>query len=290
MATNTPNPSSPPTAHSTRKNWIVLALALALGGLAAYAASNYLSERMAEIDARANEIDTLQIVVAKASLPAGASITADSVAVREIPRTWAHSGAITPDQYSRAESLALAYPAAAGEPILWAQLEGRRAPTFSARLQSGQRAVTVPVDEISSLSGMVEPGDRIDIVVSARNETRSFTFTLLQNVQVLATGSVADPEAPETQGLPRSYTTITLDTSPEDAKRVIAAREVGRVTALLRAPGDLAAVSGAITDARTLLGLPAGDGKGISSVPVIYGGGPITSGLQMSSRAEAPED
>ena len=52
-------------------------------------------------------------------------------------------------------------PAAAGEPILWAQLEGRRAPTFSARLQSGQRAVTVPVDEISSLSGMVEPGDRI---------------------------------------------------------------------------------------------------------------------------------
>ena len=290
MATNTSNPASPPTLRSSRKNWIVLALALALGGLAAYAASNYLSERMAEIDARANEIDTLQIVVAKASLPAGASITADSVAVREIPRTWAHSGAITPDQYSRAESLTLAYPAAAGEPILWAQLEGRRAPTFSARLQSGQRAVTVPVDEISSLSGMVEPGDRIDIVVSARNETRNFTFTLLQNVAVLATGSHADPEARDAQGQPRSYTTITLDTSPEDAKRVIAAREIGRVTALLRAPGDITPVSTAITDGRKLLGLPDGDGKGISSVPVIYGGGPITSGLQMSSRAEAPED
>jgi pilus assembly protein CpaB len=290
MATNTPNPASPPTLHSSRKSRIVLAVALTLGGLAAYAASNYLSERMAEIDARANEVDTVQVVVAKASLPAGASITADAVAVREIPRIWAHSGAITPDQYSRAESLALAYPAAAGEPILWAQLEGRRAPTFSARLQSGQRAVTVPVDEISSLSGMVEPGDRIDIVVSARNETRNFTFTLLQNVAVLATGSHADPEARDAQGQARSYTTITLDTSPEDAKRVIAAREVGRVTALLRAPGDIAAVSGAITDARKLLGLPAGDGYGISAVPVIYGGGPITSGLQMTSRAEAPAD
>ena len=290
MATNTPNPASPPPLRSSRKNWIVLAVALALGGLAAYAASHYLSERMAEIDARATEFDTVQVLVAKASLPAGASITANTVAVREIPRTWAHSGAITPDQYSRAESLTLAYPAAAGEPILWAQLEGRRAPTFSARLQSGQRAVTVPVDEISSLSGMVEPGDRIDIVVSARNETRNFTFTLLQNVAVLATGSHADPESPDAQGQARSYTTITLDTSPEDAKRVIAAREVGRVTALLRAPGDIAAVSGAITDARTLLGRPAGEGKAISSVPVIYGGGPITSGLQMSSRAEAPED
>ena len=65
MVTNTPNPASPPTLRSSRKNWVVLAVALALGGLAAYAASNYLSERMAEIDARANEIDTLQIVVAK---------------------------------------------------------------------------------------------------------------------------------------------------------------------------------------------------------------------------------
>ena len=71
MVTNTPNPASPPTLRSSRKNWVVLAVALALGGLAAYAASNYLSERMAEIDARANEIDTVQIVVAKASPIAG---------------------------------------------------------------------------------------------------------------------------------------------------------------------------------------------------------------------------
>src|SRR5690606_41334599 len=103
MATNTPNPSSPPTLRSSRKNWIVLALALALGGLAAYAASNYLSERMAEIDARANAVDTVQVVVAKASLPAGASITADSVAGREIPRPWAPSGAIPPAQCRRGQ-------------------------------------------------------------------------------------------------------------------------------------------------------------------------------------------
>lgn len=283
-------PPNAPAPRNARKHWIVLAVALALGGLAAYAASNYLTERMAEIDARAAAVNTVSVIVAKASLPAGASITAETVAVREIPRTWAHSGAITPDQYSRAESLALAYPAAAGEPILWAQLEGRRVPTFSARLQPGQRAVTVPVDEISSLSGMVEPGDHIDIVVSARNETRAFTFTLLQNVPVLATGSHADPDARSAEGAVRGYTTITLDTSPEDAKRVIAAREIGRVTALLRAPGDLAPVATAITDANTLLGLPAQDGKGISSVPVIYGGGPITSGLQRLPRPDTSAD
>jgi pilus assembly protein CpaB len=282
--------TSATTPPRSRKHWLLLVFALVLGALAAFAASNYLSERMAEIEARGRDAETLQLIVAKSSLPGGARITPETVAVREVPRAWAHSSAITPDQFSRAEGAALAHPAAAGEPILWAQLEGRRAPSFSARLQAGQRAVTVPVDEISSLSGMVEPGDRIDIVVSARNETRNFTFTLLQNVLVLATGSLADPGVTGGEAQRHSYTTITLDTSPEDAKRVIAAREIGRVTALLRAPDDLAAVSSAITDARKLLGLPTGDGNAVSTVPVIYGGGPITNGLQMSARAQTPHD
>lgn len=282
--------TTPPMPTRKRKNWIVLGVALALGGLAAFGTSHYLAERMAEIEARARNVATVRVVVAKTALARGAHVTPDTVAVREIPREWAHSGAITPDQFSHAERSVLAHPAAAGEPILWAQLEGRRAPTFSARLQSGQRAVTVPVDEISSLSGMVEPGDHIDIVVSLNKDKRNFTFTLLQNVAVLATGSRVQLDERDAEGRVRSYTTITLDTSPEDAKRIIAAREIGRVTALLRAPGDIAAVSAGITEARTLLGLPASDGSAISTVPVIYGGGPITSGLQMSARKDAAPD
>ncbi len=277
MTTNTPPPR-------IRRNWIVLLVALTLGGLAAWAASNYLSQKMAEIEARGKLTDTVHVVVAKANLSRGTPISPDTVAVREIPREWVHSGAIAPDQFSRAEGGTLAYPASAGEPIIWAQLEGRRAPTFSARLQAGQRAVTVPVDEISSLSGMVEPGDHIDIVVSVRNDNRNFTFALLQSVPVLATGSRVNLDERDTDGRPRGYTTITLDTTPDDAKRVIAAREIGRVTALLRAPGDLATVSAEITEARSLLGLPSDNGNGISSVPVIYGGGPINNGLHMNPR------
>lgn len=275
--------------NKTRKNWLILVLSLVLGAAAAFGASRYLSQRMAEIEARGKDSDTVRLLVAKTNLAGGATLSPDTVAVREVPRAWAHSGAITPDQYSRAEGSALAHPANAGEPILWAQLEGRRAPTFSTRLQSGQRAVTVPVDEISSLSGMVVPGDLIDIVVSVRDGKRNYTFTLLQRVRVLATGSKANVDARDTDGRP-GFTTITLDTAPDDAKRVIAAREIGHVTALLRAPGDVVAVSDAITEARSLLGLPTGHDNGVSSVPVIYGGGPITEGLTLGQRAPATED
>lgn len=271
-------------AYKPNKNWIVLIAALSVGGLAAFGAKNYLSNQMAEIEAREKNKAMVQVVVAKADLGKGSALSADNVAVRPVPKEWAHSGAITPDQFGRAEGSVLAYPANSGEPLIWSQLEGQRTPTFSARLAQGRRAVTVPVDEISSLSGMVEPGDLIDIVVSIKKDNRNFTFTLLQSVTVLATGTKASQQDTDPEGRARHFTTITLDTTPEDAKRVIAAREVGRVTALLRAPNDVSQVSRDRSDALALLGLAGGPASTSSSVPVIYGGGPITEGQRMGPR------
>ena len=277
-------------AFKINKNWVVLSAALAVGGLAAYGAKNYLSGQMAEIEAREKNKAMVQVVVAKSDLPKGSPLTAETFAVRAIPKEWGHSGAITPEQFGRAEGSLLAYPAHSGEPVIWAQLEGPRASTFSARLTSGRRAVTVPVDEISSLSGMVEPGDLIDIVVSITHDKQNFTFTLLQSVAVLATGTKSSQQEKDSEGPNRTFTTITLDTSPEDAKRVIAAREIGRVTALLRAPNDNSSVSKTRSEALTLLGLATGLGTTSSSVPVIYGGGPITEGQRMNMRVRAGDD
>jgi pilus assembly protein CpaB len=181
-------------AYRINKNWIVLIAALCVGGLAALGAKNYLGAQMAEIEAREKNKATVQVVVAKADLGKGGVLSAENVAVRPLPKEWAHSGAITPDQFGRAEGAVLAYPANSGEPLIWSQLEGQRTPTFSARLTQGRRAVTVPVDEISSLSGMVEPGDLIDIVVSLKKDSKNFTLTLLQSVTVLATGTKASPD------------------------------------------------------------------------------------------------
>lgn len=278
-------------AYKVNKNWIVLITALAVGGLAAWGAKSYLGEQIAEIEAREKNKAKVQVVVAKTDLAKGTPLLPENMALRSIPQEWVHSGAITPDQFSRAEGAKLAYPANAGEAVIWSQLEGQRAPTFSARLTQGRRAVTVPVDEISSLSGMVEPGDLIDIVVSIKNENdkKSYTFTLLQSVIVLATGAQASLEEKDPEGQSRTFSTITLDTSPEDAKRVIAAREVGRITALLRAPNDGSQISKTRTDALTLLGLATGGSSSFSTVPVIYGGGPITNGQSMHIRTSSGE-
>jgi pilus assembly protein CpaB len=260
---------------SIHRSWLLLAVALAVGLAAAYGVSRYLKLQMDDIEARGKSKKMARVLVPKTDLAKGTELSTTLVAVREIPAEWSHSNAISPDQFDRVESQKLAYPATHGEMLLWSMLEGERAPTFSSRLASGRRAITVPVDEVNSISGMVQPGDHIDLMVSAKRDSKTYLFPLLQNVIVLATGTRAVPEADGKDGR-RSFTTITLDASPAQAQLLLAAREVGKVAALLRAPGDKAIASAARRDALGLLGLGEAGGEPDSgSVPVIYGGGKL---------------
>ena len=257
---------------SINRSWLILLVALSLGGLAAFGVNRYIKRQVEDIEARGKGQRSVRVLVPKEDLLKGTPLNAKVIAVREVPAEWVHSNAVTPEQFDRIENQKLAYPAARGEMLLWSLLEGQRAPTFSSRLAAGRRAITVPVDEVNSISGMVEPGDRIDLMVSVRKDTKAYMFPLLQNVAILATGSRAVVDADAKEGR-RSFTTITLEASPEDAQRVLAAREVGKLAAVLRAPGDTAAHSSARRDAMALLGI--GDASRVSedsSVPVLYGG------------------
>jgi pilus assembly protein CpaB len=254
-------------------SWLILLVALAIGGLAAFGVNRYIKGRVDQLEAQAKG-RKVRIVVPKEDLPKGTVLTAKLVAVREIPTEYAHTNAITPDQFERVENQKLAYPAVRGEMLLWSLLEGERVPSFSSRLSPGHRAVTMQVDEVNSISGMLEPGDRIDLMVSVRKENHTYMFPLLQNVDVLATGSRADVVAgADGKESRRSFTTITLEATPEDATRVLAAREVGKVAAVLRSPGDSAVGASTRRDSLALLGLggpaPVTESTG---VPVMYGG------------------
>jgi pilus assembly protein CpaB len=256
---------------SINRSWLILGIALGLGGLAAFGVNRYITRQVQDIEARGKSHTTVRVLVPKQDLPKGAVLTAKVVAARDIPAEWAHSNALTPDQFERVENKKLAYRAARGEMLLWSLLEEQRAPSFSSRLPAGHRAITVPVDEVNSISGMLEPGDRIDLMASVKKDSRVFMFPLLQNVTVLATGSRVVVEADGKEGR-RTFTTITLDASPDEAQRVLAAREVGKLAALLRAPGDTATKGGPRRDAMALLGIANEHSMEPGGVPVLYGG------------------
>jgi pilus assembly protein CpaB len=265
------------------RSWLILILALGLGVLAAFGVNRYITRQVEDIESRGRATKTVKVLVPKGDLIKGTVLTSKLIAVREVPAEWAHSNAMVPAQFERVENQKLAYAASAGEMLMWSMLEGQRAPSFSSRLPAGRRAITVPVDDVNSISGMLEPGDRIDLMVSVKKDARTMLFPLLQNVVVLATGTRAAMEGEAKEGGKRTYTTITLDASPAEAQQVLAAREVGKLAALLRAPGDNVAGTNNRKDAMSLLGFsdkPVATEAG--GVPVLYGG---QGGMKGSSKA-----
>ncbi|MFT5533075.1 MAG: pilus assembly protein CpaB [Burkholderiaceae bacterium] len=271
------------------KTWLVLGVALTIGVGAALLARSFLSDQIASIEARGKG-PTVSVVVAKSDLGKGTLLSADNVAVRQVPVEFSHSASVPPEQFSRIDGQPIAYGLKAGESIMWGLMEGKKVPTFSARVDAGHRAMTVPVDEINSISGLLEPGDSIDLMVTVDHRGKKITFPLLQAVQVMATGQRAadDPRTGER----RQFSTVTLDTTPEQAQNVIVAREAGKITALLRNPADQMPMAGTRGDLAALLGLQPGRFRVGRTIPVLYGGGGklAPGSLQLSGQSDTDDN
>jgi pilus assembly protein CpaB len=248
------------------KTTVVLGLALVVGVIAAMAANRFLSARIDAIEAR-NRTAMVEVVVAKVDLPKGESIGPGNVALRAIPRDYAHSNALTNNSFGSAIGRKLAYNIKGGEMLLSSMLEADKPATFSARVGIGWRAMTVAVDEINSISGLLEPGDVIDLIAGLERKGNKLTMPLLQGVQVIATGQrLADDPL---TGERKQYATVTLNVTPSQAITLIAARDGGKITALLRNPADRQAAPANALDINALLG------QGLNAdpeIPVLYGG------------------
>jgi pilus assembly protein CpaB len=228
---------------SLNRNWLMFGGAILLGLIALGLSNKVISDKMAELDAQAKGSQQLvAVVVAKGTLPRGAIIEKSMLAARKIPAQWVHSGTIEPGRIGQFLGQKLAAPVQAGEPLLEFQVEPPNT-AFSATLVNGNRALTTEVDEVNSISGMLRPGDHIDLMATARATGKSkndVTFPLLSNVEVLATGQVTRKSDDGDGQRERTYTTITLSVNPHDAQRVVVAKSSGRLTAVLRNPEDVA--------------------------------------------------
>jgi pilus assembly protein CpaB len=256
--------------RNVNKTWVSLGVALSIGLLTALGARSFLSRQVEAIEARSKH-ETVDIVVAKTEITSGTKLSNQVLAVRKIPVDFAQSGAVRPEDFARIEGKAIAFDIRSGEMIMWSQMESQRAPTFSARLVPGQRAITVVVDEINSISGMLEPGDLIDLMFVVDQDGKKVVLPLLQSVHVMATGQRVVDDAKS--GEKTQFATVTLNTTPEQAKNIIVARETGKLTALLRNPNDKEPIGNKSLDLATLFGSRRVATQHVQhGVPVLYGG------------------
>lgn len=176
---------------------------------------------------------TVPVVVAKQQIGADTEIKQEMLHVVELPKEIAQG-----DAYRSIKDVVgkkTVQPISAGD-----QLTRRR---FSAVPNSGmqisipkdKRAVTIPVDEISSIAGFVKPGQYVDVinVVAKNGKTPTMGKMILQNVLILGTGQRDMSTAGSSRA--EKVSTVTLAVDPRDAVKLrVAQQEGGRISLALR--------------------------------------------------------
>lgn len=259
---------------SNRMILFLLLGALISGGLAVYFTNSYIDRKeLAYRQQLDKEYEAEKIVVATRDLKVGTVIDGSTVAMRDIPATFVHRAAIRPDQFDSVVGKKLVIPLGSGEPLLPEHVTVAQADAFSSLIKEGDRAVTIEVDRVSSVSGLLVPGDYVDLLVSTDGVgDESMTLPVLHNVKILATGHKTGLELVD-DGMPSPYQTVTLSLSPEQSAKIIHARRIGTISAVLRNPGDKeVAYEGKITKTSLVGKRKKEEPKVLGGIEIILGG------------------
>ncbi|MFT4729928.1 MAG: pilus assembly protein CpaB [Granulosicoccus sp.] len=221
-----------------RKNQIMFALSIVMGGAAVFYSRQYIEDQVDYYKSQLDKTETMvEVVVPNRILKRGEILLASDLSIREVPEKYADSHSVTSGTYEIAVGQRLDFDIDEGRALLWAHLEGGLTPTFSGKVEDGFRAMTVRVDEINSMSGFLQPKDKVDLLLSYSSGSNYQIFPLIQKLDVIATGvqTIVDKSS---SGRARAFSTITVHVSPTNAQKITLAQQVGKITALLRNPDD----------------------------------------------------
>lgn len=202
-------------------------------------------------------------VIVQASAPAQAKIEFDKVlvATKDIglgtvigdvevnwvnwPKSQASEGmiriSITPNAKEEIKGAVTRAPFVRGEPIRANKVvKSSNAGFLSAILPSGSRAVAINIDTsgATSAGGFILPNDRVDIIQTARGQSRKGTFktrTIMRNVRILAIGQRVEEKNGERVVVGSN---ATLELTPSQSEKIVLAQRVGQLSLALRSMLD----------------------------------------------------
>ncbi|MBI4467963.1 MAG: Flp pilus assembly protein CpaB [Acidobacteria bacterium] len=239
---------------------LVLALALAFGGLTAISIKTVLNRKNSTFGAA----EPKRVVIAALPISLGARVSVEQLKVVEWPDNLLPQG--TFEDPAKVVDRVAASDFTPGEAILTSRLapEGTTA-GLSAIIPDGFRAITVRVDEVIGVAGFIAPGTFVDLIatsVSLGNQSESNSRMILQNVKVLASGQTIETRESGKDGKPIEVKTVTLQVSPEQAEALALAATAGKIQLVMRNTTDQEIVQTSGTTAGRVFagagGLPPG--------------------------------
>ncbi len=144
-----------------KKELIIVAAAIFMG----IAAVAFYQMRIDEMEARlTSQIkDKISICAVNKGIGARQMLSGDLLKEMQVPRLFLHPKAVKWSNRSEIIGQRVLYPMQAGQMLLWSDLEERSRRSVDDSIPPGRGVVTLPVDLVGSVSGLISPGSRVDL-------------------------------------------------------------------------------------------------------------------------------
>jgi pilus assembly protein CpaB len=236
-------------------------VALFVAAVATFGAYRYL-----QANSGPAKVESRSVVVAKADIPEGASITREQVGTVTVALSIAPVGAFaTVDSVvGRVARVAIFN----GETVVPGRLApAGTGPGIELKIPNGKRAMAVRINDVAGISGLIQPNSRVDVLVTLADQAtnKQVAKLFMENMQVLSVGTEIQRDV---AGKPNTATTATLAVTPDEAERLAIAMNTGSIQLVLRGYGDPAAVTTAGANSSDVLSQLRG-GRPIETVAPI---------------------
>ena len=274
------------------KSYIPLVMAAGLGLVAMVVARKTMSKG-GNADA-----GSVTIVVASRPVGVGQELRAEDLQARKVSAAPPKAFRDPQDLVGRVTSSALAKGDAVVESLL---AETGSGTGLQALVKQNFRAITVEVNEVTGVGGMLVPGSRVDVMAIVRDEKRPVPMakTVLQNIRVSAVGRNLSPAAPAADGAPApAANSVTLMVTPRQAEILQLVSQSGKPWLVLRngkdeATADTQGVTlnelrGANDNAATATALAAANAASAQTRPAQPPADPFTAVAEAMPARPAP--
>jgi len=247
-----------------QKQKIIIIIGVVLALIAVFMTKTYIDQQRQQVIADAKikiasmeqniSKNEVKVLVANKDIPRGAAISAENLETTTIPEQYRQPQAVS--TLDRVFGMVTVAPIAKGEQISLSKLvQPKELGGLAEGTPVGKRAITISIDNLAALAGMIKPGDYVDVIAllpvpvqmpDGKQVNQMAVMPLFQNVLVLAIGqdigvlsSVSagrrgEAERRSSEGSPL----ITLALAPQEANLIAFVQEQGKLRLTLRSPAD----------------------------------------------------
>jgi pilus assembly protein CpaB len=190
-----------------------------------------------------NQEPVVNVAVAIKDLEPGVTLNELTVRLVPVPETLVPPGAIL--TLEELQDRGLKVPVSAGDWIQRSKVGAKGEYGAMAKIPPGMAAVTIPVDATTTHSGMLQAGNKIDLLLTYDdpkvNGAHQKTITVLEFVEVFAVDAQTYGSEANVAGTPKN---LSLLVTPEQSKAVTLAGKIGTLSTVMRKPKESQSTDG----------------------------------------------